>query len=242
MYNVVVSSNFSLMHALVWPFKLKLLLSCFYHWYDRDIIGSWSNDDGDRRQWERKKGNKCRLAKQQLCTCITFFQYISLPSLHDYDVKMPHIFTFYGRREHNTMTFFFFSWTSIQSLRIQLQRKLPTLILINWTRWNMRDKVWSRVTLLFEWDFHSHRCHCCLSSLKNHVDAKWKGWPMQVPILPISTLLKLYFHHFQHLFEVISPFLFSRPKQRHSILYLLHSFVFEIIFKYWKSYTCILLG
>ena len=47
MYNVVVSSNFSLMHALVWPFKLKLLPSCFYHWYDREIIGSWSNDDGD---------------------------------------------------------------------------------------------------------------------------------------------------------------------------------------------------
>ena len=47
MYNIVVSSNFSLMHALVWPFKLKLLPSCFYHWYDRDIIGSWSNDDGD---------------------------------------------------------------------------------------------------------------------------------------------------------------------------------------------------
>ena len=35
------------------------------------------------------------------------FLYISLPSLHDYDVKMRN-FTFCGGREHKT-TFFFFS-------------------------------------------------------------------------------------------------------------------------------------
>ena len=28
-------------------------------------------------------------AKQQLCTCIALFLYISFPSLYDYDVKMP---------------------------------------------------------------------------------------------------------------------------------------------------------
>ena len=36
-----------------------------------------------------------------------------LPSLHDYDVNVPN-FTFWGGREHQTTTFFFFSWTSIQ--------------------------------------------------------------------------------------------------------------------------------
>ena len=37
------------------------------------------------------------------------FLYISLPSLHDYGVKVPN-FTFCGEREHiKTMTFFFFS-------------------------------------------------------------------------------------------------------------------------------------
>ena len=41
-----------------------------------------------------------------------FFLYISLPTLHEYDAKMP-IFTFCGGREHNTTTFFFFSWTPV---------------------------------------------------------------------------------------------------------------------------------
>ena len=43
------------------------------------------------------------------------FLYISLPSLHDYDVKMPN-FTFCGEREHKT--------TTLQYFRIQLQKKL----------------------------------------------------------------------------------------------------------------------
>ena len=36
------------------------------------------------------------------------FSYISLPSLHDYDVKVAN-FTFYRGRKHKTTTFFFFS-------------------------------------------------------------------------------------------------------------------------------------
>ena len=43
------------------------------------------------------------------------FLYISLPSLHNYNVKMPN-FTFYGGSEQTTMTFFFFSWILINSL------------------------------------------------------------------------------------------------------------------------------
>ena len=54
------------------------------------------------------------------------FMYISLPSLHYYDVKMPN-FTFCGGREHKTTTFFFFLWTSIQSFRIQLQKKIAKI-------------------------------------------------------------------------------------------------------------------
>ena len=39
-------------------------------------------------------GRGLRLAKQQLCTCMHHaFLYISLPSLHDYNVKLPN-FTF----------------------------------------------------------------------------------------------------------------------------------------------------
>ena len=54
------------------------------------------------------------------------FLYISLPSLHYYDVKMP-IFTFCEGRERKTTTFSFFSWTSIQSLRIELQKKIANI-------------------------------------------------------------------------------------------------------------------
>ena len=38
--------------------------------------------------------------------------YISLPSLHDYNVKVPN-FTFCRGRKHTTTTFLFFSWTLI---------------------------------------------------------------------------------------------------------------------------------
>ena len=52
------------------------------------------------------------------------FLYMSLPSLHDFDVKVPY-FTFCGGREHKT-TLFFLSCTSIWYFRIQLQTKCPT--------------------------------------------------------------------------------------------------------------------
>ena len=54
-----------------------------------------------RRQRERQKSKKSRLAKQQLCTCITLSLHISLLSLHVQDVKMPN-FTFCREREHKT--------------------------------------------------------------------------------------------------------------------------------------------
>ena len=91
------------------------------------------------------------------------FMYISLPSLHYYDVKMPN-FTFCGGREHKTTTFFFFLWTSIQSFRIQLQQKLPRFDELNVIT-NKWDEVWSSTTSLFKWRFRSSRRRCCLSSL-----------------------------------------------------------------------------
>ena len=45
------------------------------------------------------------------------FLYISLLSLHDYNVKIP-IFMFSGGHEHKITIFFSFSWTSLWSFRI----------------------------------------------------------------------------------------------------------------------------
>ena len=72
-------------------------------------LGSLSNDDGDGNE-NGKKALGFRLAKQQLYRWITVFVYISLPLLHDYNVK-PSGFTFYRGREHKTTIFFFFFWS-----------------------------------------------------------------------------------------------------------------------------------
>ena len=50
--------------------------------------------------------------------CIT---YISLPSPHDYDGKMPN-FTFCGECEHKTMSFFLFLAPVVQTVDSAIQR------------------------------------------------------------------------------------------------------------------------
>ena len=68
-------------------------------------IGSLSNDDGDVN--ENVKKAIALLRKTTTLHVHHAFLYISLPSLHDYDVKIPN-FTFCGGREHKTTTFFSF--------------------------------------------------------------------------------------------------------------------------------------
>ena len=67
---------------------------------------------------------------QQLCTfdASRFFVQISLPSFHDYDVKVTY-FTFL--EDVNDFLFVFLNFDTIQCLRIHLQRKLPTFDELN---------------------------------------------------------------------------------------------------------------
>ena len=67
-----------------------------------------------RRQRERQKSH--RLNRQNNNSHA--FLYISLPSLHDYDEKMPN-FTFYGGRKQVTAKFSFSFWTWIWFLGIR---------------------------------------------------------------------------------------------------------------------------
>ena len=89
------------------------------------------------------------------------FLYISLPSLYDYDLKMPN-FTFCGGREHTTTTFFFFSWTSIQPVRIQLLKKCQHLM-----NNLLKEMKYARLSLkqrdyTFKWhNGHVRKCHSC---------------------------------------------------------------------------------
>ena len=81
------------------------------------VIRELSNDDGDVNENGKKKLKGLDWQNT--------FLYISLPSLY-YNGKMPN-FTFCGGREHKTMPFFFFSWTSIQRVRIPLQKKIANV-------------------------------------------------------------------------------------------------------------------
>ena len=124
------------------------------------LRGSLSNDYGDVNE-NGQNCNRFRLAKQQLCACITLFGTFLCRHCTTTMWKCLY-FTFCRGSEHKTTTFFFFSWTLIQSFRTQLQKKCQHLT--NWTRWNKRDKVWSSATSLFQCRFRGRRGRCCLSS------------------------------------------------------------------------------
>ena len=82
------------------------------------------NDDGygDGKKKE-KKARGLDLQNNNFARAHLFL-YISLPTLHDYNVKVPN-FTFRRGREQQT-NLFLLSWTLIQSFRIQLQKNLLT--------------------------------------------------------------------------------------------------------------------
>ena len=68
---------------------------------------SLSNDDGDGNE-NGKKAIGLDWQNNNFARASRFLS-ISLPSLHDYNVKFPN-FTFYGGREHKTTTLFFFKF------------------------------------------------------------------------------------------------------------------------------------
>ena len=118
----------------------------------RVIFLSYANSRELKQQQRRRTENGIKAAIGLISKTVTLhvhhaFLYIFSPSLHGYDVKLPN-FTFCGGCERKTTTLVFFSWTLIQSVRIQLQKKSPNLT--NWTRWEKRVKVWSRANILFK--------------------------------------------------------------------------------------------
>ena len=93
----------------------------YFHSLETVIVDKDLKQRRRRRQRELQKRNRLRLAKKkkQICTCITLF--CTLLCRHCTTTTWNS--TCYGGRELKTMTFFFFFWTSIQSFRIQLQKK-----------------------------------------------------------------------------------------------------------------------
>lgn len=84
------------------------------------------------------------------------FLYISLPSLHQYIVKLPDFMIRTWTRARQWFNFFFselgYSLLEFNSRNI-LQR------LTNWTRWKKREEVLSGANSLFNWRFRCRRNH-----------------------------------------------------------------------------------
>ena len=89
------------------------------------------------------------------------FLNIFLPSLHDYNVKLPN-FTFCRGREQKTTTFFFSSGTLIESFKIQLQQKFAIIWRIkrDGTRLSLRQRKFT-----FKWRLRSYCRRRCVNSL-----------------------------------------------------------------------------
>ena len=115
--------------------------------------------------------------------------YISLLSLHDYDVKMLN-FTFFGEHELKTKTFFFFSWTS---------NSTPEKIRNIWR--TERDGISAnnlkQHKFTFKWYFQSrsHHCRCFLSSListqGNHYSGDTLATDANVPWIEVHLQWRL---------------------------------------------------
>jgi len=99
------------------------------------LIGSLSNDDGDGNE-----GVKTAIGLLPKTTTLLVhhaFLYISLPSLHDYDVKMPNC-KFYGGCKLATTNLFSLSELECGSQEInsrETRQHLPFS-----ANWNKRDK------------------------------------------------------------------------------------------------------
>ena len=116
-----------------------------------------------RRQRERQKSNWFRLAKQQLCTCITLF--CTFLCRHctttTWNVLIPPFL-----ENVNTRPRLSFSFPELRYSLLEFNsRKKLCQHLTNWTRRNKRYLVWSSLNSPFKWRFHRHRRLCCLSSL-----------------------------------------------------------------------------
>ena len=98
------------------------------HGYREKLWGSLNNGDGDTSEDVEKAIGL--LPKTTSLHVHHAFLYISLPSLHDYDVKMPNC-NFYAGRKQATTNLFFSLKTWVRSSRNQLQGNSPTLAIFS---------------------------------------------------------------------------------------------------------------
>ena len=132
----------------------------------------------------RKKSNRCRLAKQQLCTCITFFWTFLCCRCMIKTWKCL-ISRFVEDRTTRQGLSSSFPKTLIQSLEFNSRKICEHLT--NWMTWNYRDKLWSSAKSFLKLRICSRPRRFCLSSLF----ANWQMGGARVQ----AVLKTVQFHH-----------------------------------------------
>ena len=120
-----------------------------------------------RRQRERQKSNRFRLAKQQLCTCITLFCtfFCRHCTTTTWKCLISRFVEVVNTRQRST--FFSFQFPDLwYILLFQLQKNNDTVNIWRIERAGINAiKFEAARFYFFEWRFRSHRRRCCLSSL-----------------------------------------------------------------------------
>ena len=120
-----------------------------------------------RRQQERQKSKGFRLAKQQLCTCVTHF--CTFLCRRCTSTTWKHLnsrFVEDGTQDNNFL-FIFLNFVSVpwnSTPKSDLCQHLT-----NWTRQNKRDEVWTGANSLFKWRFRSSRCRRIRTESKSSI-------------------------------------------------------------------------
>ena len=136
--------------------------------FDRERSSLFRQNRELKQRWrrhqerERQKSNRFKLAKQQLCTCITLF--CTFLCRHCTTTTWKCLISRFVENA-NTRQQLYFSFAKLWYSLSEFNSRKNCKHLTNWTRWNKRDKVWSSATSLFKWRFRSRRRRCCHSSL-----------------------------------------------------------------------------
>ena len=115
-----------------------------------------------KRQRERQKSNRLRLAKQQLCTCITLFRTFLCRhyTTSTWKCLISRFVETKSTKQRLSICFF-----ELRYRLLEFNSRKKCQHVKNWTRWNKRDKVWIGGNSLLKWPSLCCRRRCCLSSL-----------------------------------------------------------------------------
>ena len=117
--------------------------------FTREVKQRWR-----KRQRERQKSNRLRLAKQQLCTCITLFRTFLCRhyTTSTWKCLISRFVETVSTKERLSISF-----CELRYRLLEFNSRKKCQHLKNWTRWNKRDKVWISGNSLLKWPSRCRR-------------------------------------------------------------------------------------